>query len=125
MVNYPVGDFLIQIKNAGRALRTDVTVKNTKLIHAVALSLKKAGYVSEVKVADYMLTATLAYHKKEPKLTDLRLVSKPGLRLYTDIRELRLRRKPSLLIISTPQGIMSSKEALKNNIGGEVIVEIW
>ena len=67
----------------------------------------------------------LEYRKKEPTLIDLRLVSKPGLRIYAGADELSARRKPSFLVLSTPKGIMTCREAIKQRIGGEVIVEIW
>ena len=58
---------------------------------------------------------------------DLKLVSKPGLRKYMGVDEIKSRKRArsTFLILSTPQGVMSSREAYKKNIGGEVIVEIW
>ena len=63
--------------------------------------------------------------KKELKvLLDLKLVSTPGLRIYMGVEELEKIRKPSILILSTSKGVMSSREALKVRLGGEVIVEV-
>jgi small subunit ribosomal protein S8 len=87
--------------------------------------LKKEGILTEVKKKDGTLMVKLAYRKKEPILMNLKLVSKPGLRIYMGADELSAIRKPSFLVLSTPKGIMTSFEAIKKRIGGEVIVEIW
>lgn len=127
MTNYPVGDYLIQIKNAARSQKREVVVKESRFIRSVSECLKKMGILESVSVKDKMLTSTLAYHKKAPVLMDLKLVSKPGLRRYLGVEEIagRKRRNSSLLVLSTPIGILSSKDALKKSIGGEVIAEIW
>ena len=125
MINYPAGDFLIRIKNASLARRKEVVLKNTKLIKSIALALKKQGYLEEVKEEEGRLYVKLAYHKKKPVLLDLKLISRPGLRVYMDVNELEKIRKPSIFILSTPKGIVSSYEAIKKRVGGEVIVEIW
>ncbi|OGM30260.1 30S ribosomal protein S8 [Candidatus Woesebacteria bacterium RIFCSPHIGHO2_01_FULL_41_10] len=125
--NYSIGDFLIQIKNAARANRKSVTTQSTKMLVAVAGVLKKMGYLESVSTKDGQITVALSYHKKEPLLLDLKLVSKPGLRVYKSVDEIkaRPRRGASQLVVSTPQNILSSEDAIKKNTGGEVICEIW
>lgn len=125
MVNYPVGDFLIRIKNIVIAGRREFEVDKTKLVKAVADALKKEGLLEEVKVKKGKLLVRISYYRKEPAIIDLKLVSKPGLRIYSGVDELAKRRRASILILSTPKGVMSSKEALKKGVGGEVIAEIW
>lgn len=127
MTNYPIGDFLIQIKNARLAERREVKTKTSKFIKAVADVLKKQGILNRVEQKDGNLEVELAYHKKEPVLLDLKLVSKPGLRKYMSIDNLKTRKrsKSTFLILSTPHGVMTSDEALKKGTGGEVLVEIW
>lgn len=124
MTNYPVGDFLIKIKNAALARRKDVTISYSKLVHSISEVLKKERYLSEVKKVENNLVVKVAYFKKEPAILQLRLVSKPGKRVYAGCDELRDHKGPSFFLVSTPQGIMTSKEAVKKNIGGEVIAEI-
>lgn len=124
MTNYPIGDFLIRIKNAGLARKRDVVMQKTKLIKSVADALKREGYLYEVTENDSELTVRLAYRRKEPVLLDLKLISKPGLRIYMGVDELEKIKSPSIFILSTPQGIMSSKDAIKKRVGGEVLVEI-
>lgn len=125
MVNYSVGDFLVRIKNAAMAGRREIVVSETKLIKAVAEVLKKEGYLDAVTSKDGKLTVSLAYHKKEPVLINLKLVSKPGLRVYMTVDELSKIRGASKLVLSTPKGVMSTKEALKSGVGGEILVEVW
>lgn len=125
VTNFPVGDFLIRIKNASIAGRTDLTTPNTKLIRAVAEVLKSEGYIREIEETSEGLKVNLAYAKKKPVLMDLKLVSKLGLRIYKNIDALKKHRGVSFYIMSTPKGVMSSRKAMKENVGGEVIAEVW
>lgn len=127
MTNYPIGDFLIQIKNAARAGRKEVVTDTSKLKVAVANVLKEEKLLDEVKVDGKTLSVRLTFHKKEAMLMDIKLVSKPGLRKYMSVDEVmgRRRRQASFLIISTPKGVMSSDKAMKQKTAGEVIAEIW
>ncbi|OGM75549.1 30S ribosomal protein S8 [Candidatus Woesebacteria bacterium RIFOXYB1_FULL_38_16] len=124
MVNYPIGDFIIRIKNAARSGQKEVVVKKTKFINEMAKVLKKEGFLNKISENNGDLTVELATHKKEVVIVDMKLISKPGLRIYADTDELSKRRGVSVLILSTPKGLMSQKEALKNGVGGEVIVEV-
>ncbi len=124
MVNYPLGDFLIKIKNAASAGRKDVAVPYSKLIHSVSEILKKEKYLSDVKKTDDTLAVKVAYLKKEPALVALKLISKPGKRVYAKSDILRNHKGLSFFLVSTPGGIMTSRDAAKKNIGGEIIAEI-
>ena len=125
MVGYPVGDFLIRVKNAALARQKEVKVRRTKLIEATAKALAKEGYISEVKKVGDELSVSLTYRKKEPLMLGLRLVSRPSLRVYVGVEDLEKRRKPETLLISTPKGIVSAKQAIAARVGGEAIVEVW
>ena len=123
-MNYPVGDFLIQIKNASLAKKREVVVRNTKLIKAVADVLKDLGYLSEVKLSSGELTVEIAYHRKEPLIDQVRLISKPGLRIYKGVEDLEKQKGPSVFIISNTKGVVSSRQVIKKRLGGEVIAEV-
>ena len=125
MVNYPIGDFLIQIKNASLVGKKQVTCTSTKFIKAVADTLKKEGVLSDVKKDGNQVTVVLAFHKKTPVLIDLKIISKPGLRRYMSAEELEKVKGPSMFVVSTSKGVMSSKDAIKSNLGGEIIAQIW
>jgi small subunit ribosomal protein S8 len=122
--NYPVGDFLVRIKNASLARRKTVEFPLNKFVSAVAKSLVKERYLQEVQIVQGFLKANLSFRRKEPVITDIKIVSKPGLRVYMKVEDLQKKRGPSIYILSTPEGVMSSKEAIKKGLGGEVIAEI-
>jgi small subunit ribosomal protein S8 len=123
-INYTVGDSLIKIKNAALAGQKMVEIKNTKMVKNVVDVLLKLGFVSEIKSKDGLLEVYLAYKRKAPVLSNIKLVSKPGLRVYWDIKKLKNYRSASVLLISTSKGVLSSKDALKEGVGGEVIAEV-
>lgn len=123
--NYPVGDFVIRVKNAALACKKEVVSENTKIIKQVALALKKMGYLDEVRQEDEGLKVLLTFKKKKPVLLDAKLISKPGLRVYMGTIELEKKRGRSIYIVSTPKGVISGKDAVKARVGGEVIAEVW
>jgi small subunit ribosomal protein S8 len=99
----------------------------SKMKEQIAKILKEEGFIEEFKVEDKTLTLTLKYaNNKERVITGLKRISKPGLRVYAKASEI-----PTVLnglgiaIISTPNGVITDKEARKNNVGGEVIAYIW
>ena len=123
-VDYPVGDFLIRVKNVALAGHSEVITDNTKLVHSTALALKDMGYLKEVKVTEGKLNVTITKVSKKPLVTDIKLISKPGLRIYMGADEIEKRRSPSQLIVSTSKGVVSAKIAIKNKMGGEIIAEV-
>ncbi len=126
MVTYTIGDSLIRMKNGALAKHKSVIVVKSNFVKNVVEALKRAGLVRDFEVVEGKreIIVHLAYRNKEPMLLGLKLVSTPGLHLYMSAAELNLRKKSSLLILSTSKGILSSKEALKAGVGGEVVVEI-
>ena len=124
--NYLIGDTLIRIKNAALARHKSVAVGNSKFVVSVLEALKRAKIVREFAVSEDKRTVEvqIAYHKKEPVLLDLKLISTPGLHLYINARELAARKKSTNLILTTSKGILTAKEAVKQGVGGEIIVEI-
>ncbi|HET7099273.1 MAG TPA: 30S ribosomal protein S8 [Patescibacteria group bacterium] len=124
VVNYAVGDFLIKLKNASMAKNKLVVVPANKEIVAIAEALKKLGFLDTIKKEENILSITLAFRNKRPVIINIKLVSKPGLRIYLGVDEIEAKKGPSIFLISTPKGIMSSLEAIKLRVGGEVIAEI-
>lgn len=125
MVNYWVGDFCIRMKNAAMSGQKEFRVPETKMVRAVANVFKKEKYLDSVTLENNELICSLSYRKKQPILLNLKLVSKPGLRIYKNVDELSKHKGASWLIISTSKGLKSLKDALKQGMGGEVIVEVW
>lgn len=121
-----VGDLLIRLKNGYRAARKEVEVINSKLAQAILEVLKKEGYLQNYKVDGRIITVTLKYDKKAPSLTDVKRVSKPGLRVYQNSKNLpRVLNGLGIAIISTPRGVMTDKQARKESLGGEVMALVW
>ena len=123
--NYPVGDFLIRIKNAAQAKNREVTDSLTGKKLAIAKALEAADFIEDVKSKDGVLSLSLKFSHKSPVLMDLRLVSKPGRRVYYKLSDIEAKRGPSIFLVSTPKGILTTKEAKKVGMGGEIIAEIW
>jgi small subunit ribosomal protein S8 len=122
--NYPVGDFLIKLKNASMAGNKEVRVAGSIKILAIAEALKKLGFLDSVKKDKDGITVSLAFKNKKPLLMDVKLMSKPGLRIYMGVDEIEKKKGPSIYLITTPNGIVSSRQAVKARSGGEVIAEI-
>ncbi len=125
MTNYPLGDFLIRIKNTAIGHKKELSVRSTREIEEAAKCLKRAGFLSEVKKEKNTVSVVLAYAKKVPVIMGLTLVSKPGLRIYKSVGDLMKEKGPSIFILHTSKGIFSSYEAKKENVAGEVIAKIW
>lgn len=123
--NYPVGDFLIRIKNAAQAKNREVKDTFSKKKIAVAKALEKAGFIEDVKSKGGILSLNVKFSHKSPILMDLRLVSKPGRRVYYKLSDIEAKRGPSTYLVTTPKGVMTTKEAKKIGSGGEIIAEIW
>jgi len=125
MTNYQIGDFLIQVKNASLANKKELEVKNSKYIKAVASILQKTGFLEKISEEKGKLKLSLAYKNKKPVMMNLKLVSRPGLRIYKGVEDLEKIKGFSIFIISTSKGIMTSLAAIKQRLGGEIIAEIW
>lgn len=120
-------DFLIRLKNGSRAERKTITAPLSKFNVALATLIKKYGYIEDFAVSedDRKMTITMAYNNGSPLITDVKLFSRPGRRIYEKSFSLPWgQSKQSLIIISTSSGVISQKEAKKRGLGGEVIAEI-
>jgi small subunit ribosomal protein S8 len=124
MTNYQVGDFLIRLKNASMAGIKEVVFPKTNLVAAVAKTLKAEGFLDSVTEEDNNLVVTLSIFAKKPVLTNVKIVSKPGLRIYVNVDEIEKMKTPETLIISTPKGVLSGNEAKKKRTGGELIAKV-
>jgi len=132
MVSDTVGDFIIQLKNAGAVNKAEVQLPYSKLKHAIATKLSEAGYVADVKaegkdVVSKKLAVTLKYDGGgRHHINGVKRVSKPGRRLYAKAAELHpIKFGKGHMILSTPAGILTEKEAREQNVGGEQLFIIW
>jgi len=122
-------DFLIRIKNAYRAGKKKMVAPASNFCISIADLLKKYGYIANYSVSDEakrQITLDLIYQDNEPKLTEVKIFSKPGRRIYEKNSALPWgKTKQSLIIVSTSSGVMSQKEARTKGLGGEIIAEIF
>lgn len=129
-MNYVIGDFVIQLKNASLARKKAVVAPYANLSKAVAQVLKKEGFLEDVKEETVdghrMLSVALRYQKRKPAITDVDLVSKPSLRTYVNASEIASKQgRATIAIISTNVGVLTGKEAIKKGVGGELLFKIW
>ena len=128
MVNDIIADMLTRIRNANQMKYDTVEVLVSKMTKEIARILKAEGYISEYSIADNKMTLNLKYSegKKERVITGLKRISKPGLRVYAKHSELpKVLNGLGIAIISTSKGIMTDRDARKENLGGEVLAYIW
>ena len=131
VVTDTIADMLTRIRNANAMRYTEVKVPASNLKLELARILKEEGFITDYKVLDEntqgMILITLKYgDKKERVITGLKRISKPGLRVYAKKDEVpKVLNGLGIAIISTSKGIMTDKEARKENLGGEVLAYIW
>jgi len=127
----PIADMLTRIRNANTANHKTVDVPASRTKQAIARILQDEGFIESFeRVSEGPLgTIRIALRygpEKEKIITGLRRISRPGLRVYTRKTEIpRVLGGLGLVIMSTPQGIMSGKSARKRGIGGEVLAYVW
>lgn len=130
MVNDPIADLIARIKNASLVQKESVDMPYSKMKEAVALTLKKAGFVGEVSKegegAKRVLVIELKYQKGQSAIRGVKRISKPGRRLYAGVKEIHpVKYGKGALILSTPRGILTDSEARKVRAGGETLFKIW
>lgn len=133
MVYDSVSNALAIIKNGYKAYKSEVLIPYSKLTMQIVKLLEKEGYVaSQKEVKDtrnekiMRIRISLKYKDKAPAISEVKRISKPGLRVYKGSRELpRVLSGLGIAIISTPKGVMSDKQARKEKVGGEVMAYVW
>jgi small subunit ribosomal protein S8 len=127
----PIADMLTRVRNAVQARHDSVEMPSSNMKVAIARVLKDEGFIEGYQVLEdrpfKMLRVDLAYTgKKEPVLTGIKRISKPGLRVYTKAATIpRVYGGLGLAIVSTPKGVMSGQQARRLKLGGEVICHVW
>jgi small subunit ribosomal protein S8 len=131
MLTDPIADMLNRIRNGIVAKQDVVAVPASKTKIAIAEVLKQEGFVRDFEVVSEgvkrIIRLRLAYGgRKEPAISGLRRVSKPGLRVYVQKREIpRVYGGLGIAILSTPMGVMTGQEAWRHRMGGEILCYVW
>ena len=126
----PLGDMLTRIRNGQQARKDSILTPASKLRSNVLDVLQREGYIrgySEEELAGHKgLRIELKYFEGQPAIQHLARVSKPGRRVYSGATELpRIRNGLGTVIVSTPRGVLSDGEARDQNVGGEVLAEVF
>ena len=127
----PIADMLTRIRNAVMVKHDYVTIPSSKVKLAIAKVLKDEGFIRDYESFEegpgrFMKVQLNYTENKEPLLTGLKRVSRPGLRVYVQKREIpRVFNGLGIAILSTPKGIMAGQQAWRAQMGGEVLCYVW
>ncbi len=126
----PITDMLNQIRNGQAVQKPEVSVALSNLKYEVARVLSGAGFLGDVKKVQRgnikMIRIILKYDNGAPAISGLKRISKSGQRIYSKVHDIKnVRGGYGVSIISTPKGLMTNKEAKKQKLGGEVLLEVW
>lgn len=138
MVNDTISDMLTRIRNANLAYKTSVSLSKTKVHEKICQILEQEGFIEKFYVSDTQtneLIVDLKYQKTisvgsgafgKPCITNLKRISKPGLRIYTNSRDIpKVLGGMGILILSTSKGLMTDRQARKSCLGGEILCSVW
>ena len=126
-----IADMLTRIRNANSAKHDSVKIPASNMKKAIAQILVDEGYIKSFTVEEDgkqgIMDVQLKYGPgKSQVITGLRRVSKPGLRIYTNVEDMpKVMKGLGIAILSTPKGVMTDKDARKANVGGEVLAFVW
>ncbi len=126
-----IADMLTRIRNANSAKHDSVKIPASNMKKAIAQILVDEGYIKSFSVEEDgkqgIMEVQLKYGpNKSQVITGLRRVSKPGLRIYTNVEDMpKVMKGLGIAILSTPKGVMTDKDARKANVGGEVLAFVW
>jgi small subunit ribosomal protein S8 len=126
----PIADFLTRLRNASMSGQAEILAPYSKIKAEIARILKQEGYISDFELestGDHpRLKVVTKFVNRAPAITGLKRVSKPGLRKYVGAQEVpRVLGGLGISILSTPKGVLSGREAKKENVGGELLAYVW
>jgi ribosomal protein S8 len=126
----PIADLLTRIRNAALVGKTEVRVPTSKLKKIVAEQLVKNHYLADVKLEDGKprgtLVITINNNGENAAFTELARVSKPGRRIYVSSADVpKVKQGRGIVLVSTSKGVMTGAEAVKNKLGGEVLLKVY
>jgi small subunit ribosomal protein S8 len=126
----PLGDLLTRLRNGQAARLTEVQSPASKLRASLLEVLKREGYIRDFSVKQEgtasVLNIELKYSEGQPVIKEITRVSRPGRRVYTQIKDVpRVYNGLGISILSTPRGVLSDKEAREANVGGEILCRVF
>ena len=126
----PVADLITRIRNAIAVGKTEIRVPTSKLKFAVADKLQKTNYLAKVELEKAeprsILHIVIADEGENARINEISQVSTPGRRIYAGVAEIpKVKSGRGTVLVSTSKGIMTGQEAVKNKLGGEILVKVW
>ena len=126
----PLGDLLARIRNGQAARLTEIQSPASKLRASLLEVLKREGYIRDFSVkqngASNVINIELKYSEGQPVIKEITRVSRPGRRVYSQIKDVpRVYNGLGISILSTPRGVLSDKEAREANVGGEILCRVF
>ena len=126
----PVADMLTRIRNVIAVGKTEIRVPTSKLKFAIADKLQKINYLEKVEIEEAqprgILHVVINKEGENARINEINKVSTPGRRIYTGVTEIpQVKSGRGTVLISTSKGIMTGAEAVKNKLGGEILVKVW
>lgn len=126
----PVADLITRIRNAIAVGKTEIRVPTSNLKYAVADKLQKIHYLEKVEIEKAeprsILHIIINNEDENARINEITKVSKPGRRIYAGVNEIpKVKSGRGTVLVSTSKGIMTGQEAVKNKLGGEILVKVW
>jgi small subunit ribosomal protein S8 len=138
MVNDTISDMLTRIRNANLAYKATVVISTTKIHEKICEILEREGFIEKFHISEKAANEIIIHLKYQrtrsqgsgglgkPCITNLKRISKPGLRIYTDHKEIpKILGGMGIVILSTSKGLMTDREARSAHLGGEVLCSVW
>lgn len=126
----PIADLLTRIRNAVMVGKNEITVPSSKLKVVVAKELKKAGYLADVKVESAkprdVLVVTIAKDGENSTINEIKRLSSPGRRVYVGANDIpKVKSGRGIVLVSTSKGVVTGAEAVKQRLGGELLLSVY
>jgi len=122
----PIADMLTRIRNAHQALHGELAVPKSKVKASIARILKEEGYITDFKEEERDIKIALKYDGGRPLIAGMKKISKPGRRVYVAAAEIpRVQNGLGICVLSTSQGLLEGSQAKAQNMGGELLFEVW
>lgn len=127
----PIADYLTRLRNGIMAGHDSVVIPTSSMKERLSIILKQEGYIHGYKMVEHngrsYLVVNVKYVKnREPVIHGLKRISSPGLRVYVNVKEIpEVYGGLGIAILTTPKGLLTGKDARKQNLGGEVLAHVW
>lgn len=130
-LNFMIADAITRIRNGQRSKKAHVILSYSKFVKSTLKVLQSEGYIRafeevEDEAGRIALKVDLKYKEEEPAITGIELVSRPGCRVYSDVKSMpKVMNGLGIIVVSTPKGVMSDDQARNDHVGGELLFKVY